>query len=674
MKCLFTRNSKNSLRIFLTVGMLLEASCTPKTHKTGADSTTNEMDASLSMLFAPDGDLAGAPNLFSLDVEIAREDGSTQKLRRQGNLPPEGQVISVTNLPVADQAKLTMGLFKDQVNESNQTHHCEADSSLKLVGGETASVSLTCFPLAKGIFLEKVKVFLKVAKVDVSFDQHAAQELLGKRDWTQPAQFAQVDEQCRRISLRSTAAGLLVHVGGDLTLLAAGEAGASLMPKLLAGETITLLPTHGTAIDSITEPVSLALDGAPVLYEDGDALKAVLSIVMHSSQLDITGHLLEEAPQSEFTVMDYNVENFFDQVDDDRNKSYGDYRIASNDLGQSSNFGEPLEFAGRMVSFTDVKIAGIRKAMLGIDPNGPAIVAMEEVESQTSMNMLLEATKDLGYVDGRFSVWSAAAPTAIGVGLLTKFPVLDFSMIEVPLPDTAAPDAEPLRGIMKVKLDVLGKPLVVYINHWKSKSGKESLRMASAKALQDDIDSLTHADAKADYIIMGDLNSDYNEATILKAEHNDTNGLTGLNSILKAQGDELAVLKGKKGLKYNLNYELDRSLRHSAWYPATSWCNLDHIIISSGLYDNKGITYVDNSYQIARPVMPRLNFLFNADGIPLRWQQVRVSDKVTRHEIGGFSDHLPVFARFQIARRQSGSSIALPNPSVPDASDKPQAN
>src|SRR5690606_4281226 len=145
-------------------------------------------------------------------------------------------------------------------------------------------------------------------------------------------------------------------------------------------------------------------------------------------------------------------------------------------------------------------------------------------------------------------------------------------------------------------------------------------------------------DPNADYIILGDLNSEYNETLVIEDRHNDTDGVTGINHVLKAQGDELAVLRGEPRLKYNLHYELERSARRAAWHAGYDWSVLDHMIIGKGMYDSQGITYVDNSFSPAHAGMPRLSFLFNEDGTTRRWIQERRGPH-TVHKVGGYSDH-----------------------------------
>ncbi len=374
------------------------------------------------------------------------------------------------------------------------------------------------------------------------------------------------------------------------------------------------------------------------------------------------------ASSQEFTVASYNVENLFDQADDPQNSGYTDYRIAPTADGRYSNYGEPVTFNGVSTTFTAVKIAGIRQALLGIDPQGPAVVGLVEVESDRALQQLFAGVADLGYQAAQFTEWPAnEEPRAVGLGLLSKFPLNSWSLIFPSGGDDS--DFEAPRPILNAELDVAGHALTVYVNHWKSKSGPESQRKLSAAAVEADIEAMLERDPHADFIVMGDLNSNYNEAATLENGHNDTGGTTGINTVLRAQGDEQAVATGRDlTLMYNLHYELPRAARQTAWHAGFGWSSMDHLIISSGLYDGRGVTYVDNSFKIPTPAMANLSFLFKNDGKTNRWRQKREHDGFTRHFVGGYSDHLPVFARFKLAA-DGAVPGRLVRPGVPDAED-----
>jgi hypothetical protein len=98
------------------------------------------------MLFAGEP-LAGDPNLFQ--IEIAPAEGAATLLR-SGDLPRVAQVVTIGDLPAADSAIVTGGLYKSRIDITARTHTCAADAPVHLVAGETATASLVCTEVAGG--------------------------------------------------------------------------------------------------------------------------------------------------------------------------------------------------------------------------------------------------------------------------------------------------------------------------------------------------------------------------------------------------------------------------------------------------------------------------------------------------------------------------------------------
>ena len=182
-----------------------------------------------------------------------------------------------------------------------------------------------------------------------------------------------------------------------------------------------------------------------------------------------------------------------------------------------------------------------------------------------------------------------------------------------------------------MEAEVDGAPLFLFANHWKSGASDpetEPVRIANARTLRTRVDEILAADANADIIIGGDLNSQYNQRQRYPRMKE-----TGINDVLGSQGNELAVRQPGRPL-YNLWFELPAARRGSDTYRG-EWGTLMHLIISRGLYDQNGVQYVDNSFAVGR--FAGLNA--DADGLPLRWTFDGPAG-------GGFSDHFPVSARF----------------------------
>ncbi len=379
-------------------------------------------------------------------------------------------------------------------------------------------------------------------------------------------------------------------------------------------------------------------------------LLLVSSFVLSCGQMDSPDAVLSDSNADDsgtvITVANYNVENFFDQLDDSRNASYGDYRIKPNKLGQYSNYGDPLNTDDGPISFTEVKARNVRQVLEVVKPGGPEVVGLNEIESQRSLDSLLEEVSGMNYIESVFSgSLEQSQRDAIGSAILSKYPIRERSLLSIP----AVAGESRLRPILKVRIDVEGHDLYVYVNHWKSKAGPESLRMRSARVLEDDINCLLERDPEADYVLIGDFNSNYNENEHMDHSHNDTDGQTGINTVIRAQGDK-SLLRGAVPAKYNLLYEVPEDQRRTEYTAATKWTSFDQMIIGNGMADKKGLTYVDRSFTVPQATMSRFEFLFNKDGTTKRWKEKRAAhQKYTEHEIGGYSDHVPVFASFRVA-------------------------
>jgi exonuclease III len=655
--------------------VLIGLGCSPgkgSRSKPTPETSVNE-SSSVSFLYAPEGVLdSPTPEIFNLTFTMPNTGAVIVK---RGELPPAGATVTISDLPVALAVSVTAGLFHGTFAPANQTHTCAGISPVDLVSDQTNSVELECFATSPGLERKPVKIFYKLATAQLSISTRPTADFVGRRDWTQPSLFIGQDKDGQRISLRSFGKQIKLYVGGDIQYISAS--GTENTGYRGRGETLEVYADAGRLIQALPKKASLKFL-EPVLIELNGLVKIAVQFELTDSDqlISVSGTLMEEPWASEFSVASYNVENLFDQTDDSRNSSYGDFRIAPNELGQSSNWGEVIQIDGRSTTFTEAKILEIEKAITSIEPDGPAYINLQEIESKEAIRQLFLVMQKHGYVDYRFTEMSPETETAIGLGVLSKFPILNAELIPVPLPQNAAPAAAGsaelvLRPIFKLSLEPKpGTILTIYNNHWSSKSHPESYRLVYGKALEENIQALLQQNPKADYIVTGDLNCDYNESVILDQEHNDTEGQTAINSILHAQGDEKIVADGNLTKKYNLQYELPMGQRKSAWYPNTDWSSFDQVLIGTNMYDQIGYTYVDNSFTIANAESYSQAFLFDERARPKRWKSIRVDSKITRHELGGYSDHVPVSFRVYLPQVQSNRPIRLVKPGTPDLRDQ----
>jgi len=273
-----------------------------------------------------------------------------------------------------------------------------------------------------------------------------------------------------------------------------------------------------------------------------------------------------------------------------------------------------------------------------------------EIGDLPSEALLAKALADAG-VTGYHIVVGDSAPAPgerrqeIKNAVFTRFPVKT----------SRAHATTGARAILEVVVEIDGAPLYLFSNHWKSGASNaetEGTRAANARTLRTRLDEILRHDPNADVVIGGDLNSQYNQK-----QRYPKMKTTGINDVLGSQGNELAVRGTQRDL-YNLWFELPAAERGSDTYQG-EWGTLMHLIITRGLYDYRGVQYVDNSFAVAKFAG------LNADdkGEPVRWSFDGAAGR-------GFSDHFPVVAKFvTVTDNRADKYLSLRNASAERATD-----
>ncbi len=365
-----------------------------------------------------------------------------------------------------------------------------------------------------------------------------------------------------------------------------------------------------------------------------------------------------------FTVMVYNVENLFDA---DGKALFDDY--------------EPQRYSRQHVL---TKLQNITRAVAQIDEGrGPDIILFQEIEADQTPGatppdyaailqryagvkigamlgarysaeiadlpaeaLLLKAFADAGLtgytvVAGEnVTVAESTNPLAQKCVTFTRFPVK--TVHSHPTLDA--------RAILEVQVEIDGALLYLFNNHWKSGAGdpvSEPTRVANARTLRTRLDEILQADPQADIVIGGDFNSQYNQKVRYPKMK-----VTGINDTLGSQGNELAVRGTQRDL-YNTWFELPAVERGSDTYQ-NEWGTLMQLLITRGLYDFRGVQYVDNSFTVVKVRGLNMDDL----GLPIRWSFAGPGGM-------GFSDHFPILAKFTtVPDNQPQRYLALPNASA----------
>jgi len=312
-------------------------------------------------------------------------------------------------------------------------------------------------------------------------------------------------------------------------------------------------------------------------------------------------------------IASYNVENLFDLQKN--GYKYKEYKPYGKSLWNKKNY--------------KIKLQNISKVIKDINAD---IISLQEIHSLNALMDLRFVLKQKGLYYQYYSI-ANKKDTAIKVAILSKIPFIYSKELSVT-------SSFRYRNILETKFKIDNKYLYIFTNHWKSKSGPESMRIICAKAL---IQRVKEIGYDKNIILLGDFNSDYEEYKrfIRKRKHNDTNGKTGINHVLKSikQTQKLSQTKHINNNFYNLWYDTNKENRYSYIFRGKKEA-LDNILISQSLLNNNGVSYIENSITNFSE-----KYLFKKKNI-YRWQVSRA--KTRKHKGKGYSDHLAVTAKFKV--------------------------
>jgi endonuclease/exonuclease/phosphatase family metal-dependent hydrolase len=315
---------------------------------------------------------------------------------------------------------------------------------------------------------------------------------------------------------------------------------------------------------------------------------------------------------SAIKVASYNVQNLFDTSLD--GTEYNKY------IPNTHNWNDKT---------LDLKLNHVSEVICDIDAQ---IIGLQEIENQSILEKLVKHLERVGCGYYHHAI-SQKKGSSIQVALLSRYP------IEYQRDIIVNPRVKKVRNILEVAVEIEGNPLLIFVNHWKSKAynGYESKRIPYAKALQNRL-----LEVDKEYILLGDFNANYNTYLRLEPKLNDTQGYTAFNDVLQTKiGDKLvdrfSIRNASKGVHYSLWNELALEERYSGNFYGVS-STLDHIVLGASMFDGKGIDYVDNSFSVYKA-----KYLFTKEGYINRWKY-----KNKRHQGKGYSDHLPLYASFDM--------------------------
>lgn len=306
----------------------------------------------------------------------------------------------------------------------------------------------------------------------------------------------------------------------------------------------------------------------------------------------------------------YNTENLFDTLNDP----------AKNDeefTPQGSNQWTSARYLTKLDRLSEV-ISQIGNEYV---KGGPVLIGLSEIENISVLQDLSQTTllKNSGYVPVLLE-----GPDVRGVDVGFMYRKDYFTLLSATSKRLVIPGKEDFftRDQLMVKGIVDGDTLFAIVNHWPSRRGGEKrsapLRFAAAQLVRSTVDSILNVSPNAKIIIMGDLNDNPTDASVMKG--------------LRAAPDKETAAVTKL---YNPMYEMYKKRGLGSHAYRDHWSMLDQTIVSSGLLgDDKSSFKFYGAFVFNRPFLTQKEGTFS--GYPLRTY-------VGSTFMGGYSDHFPVY-------------------------------
>lgn len=314
-----------------------------------------------------------------------------------------------------------------------------------------------------------------------------------------------------------------------------------------------------------------------------------------------------------FTVMFYNVENLFDTVN---HPAFDDDEFT------------PSSPKAWSIDKYEKKLTDIARVILSIpEKDMPGIIGFAEVENEQVLEDLVEV-RGLRRSDYEVVLTEGLDPRGIDCGLIYRRDLFRYKSHRlIPVEDLSDPDYIH-RGILHVRgTGPDGKPLHIFVNHWKSRWGgvkeTEPKRIYAAITLRRELDRILSSESDPRFIIMGDFNDDPTNRSMTEVLHA---GNKRKNAFINDS--------------YNLFYDIHNLNNEGSINYRGTWQMYDQIIVSYSLIDQeKGMT---TTYDGGRILKEEWMLYHNTS------TDIKVPNRTYGGDeyFGGISDHLPVYVTF----------------------------
>ncbi len=305
----------------------------------------------------------------------------------------------------------------------------------------------------------------------------------------------------------------------------------------------------------------------------------------------------------------YNLENLFDTIND---PNTNDEEFLP---GGKNHW--TLE---RYLKKVDNMAYAISRIGDNLMPLPPMILGISEIENRSVVEDVVK-NDNLKKYNYQIVHYDSPDRRGVDVGLIYNPSYFTVTNSAVHRLDYSNDTSFRTRDQLVVSGTIYGETLHIIVCHWPSRRGGEArsrpLRNAAADLSRHIIDSLLALDANAKVIMMGDLNDDPNDVSLLER--------------VNAKSERADVdSKSMYNPYYNMYKKGDGSLAYR-----DAWNNFDQIMVSPAL-----VKAGNSSFTIKSAKIYNANFLTNTKG-QYRGYPFRTFSYGSF--IGGYSDHYPVY-------------------------------
>lgn len=295
--------------------------------------------------------------------------------------------------------------------------------------------------------------------------------------------------------------------------------------------------------------------------------------------------------KSEIKVVSWNLETFFDGVFD--GNEYYEFSNSSSGWNKEKYY---------------IRLERLVQVAKACDAD---VMVFEELEKKEQLqdifNLLCNGFNSSKHYN--YGAFSKDEGSSIGCGVLSRYPLEDIRVHGLDIRSEKQKQPS-MRSLMKVKVIVNEKPLQIFVNHWKSKSGGEA-ESEKWRNYQERILSQAFNEAQQNNIsciACGDFNRDIEEFEIINKN--------------KKEGNSNIKLKGEENVEVYSPWitESGSLVEPGSYYYKSRWERIDHFFAGANTFisDFK----VENNREWS-----------SLEGYPLRY--------ILRFG-SGYSDHFPV--------------------------------